>query len=84
MPFGVSGNARAVGRLYQRVMEEGNFKRQRKFKRNRPKRRLLKKMHAFICIFIDYFHLAKVFPEQAAHELKVLLRAGFRKNLHGN
>ena len=84
MPFGVSGNARAVGRLYQRVMEEGNFRRQRKFKLNRPKRRLLQKLHAFICIFIDYFHLAKVFPKQAAHELKVSLRAGFRKNLHGN
>lgn len=84
MPFGTNGNARAVGRLYQRVMEEGNFKRQRKFKLNRPKRRLLQKMHAFICIFIDYFHLAKVFPKQAAHELKVSLRTGFRKNLHGN
>lgn len=77
--FDVSCRRRAK-RLYRRIMSEGNFKRKRNFKLHRPKRRLWQKLHAFICIFIDFFHLASVFPRQAFMELCTSLKQGFRKN----
>lgn len=84
MPFGATISPRRQRKLYECIMEEGNFRRRRRFKTNRPKQRLLQKMHAFICIFIDFFHLAKTFPKQAFRGLRSEFRQAFRKNLHGS
>lgn len=79
MPFFDATCHRRANRLYVQIMKEGDFKRERKFKRHRPKRRLWQKFHAFICIFIEFFHTAKVFPRQAIYEMLDLLRHGFEK-----
>ena len=81
MPFYDPGMAATAQRLYHRLMEEGNFKRKRSFKRNKPKNLLGRKLHAFVGIFIDFFHLAKVFPASALRELRVALSQGFAKNM---
>ena len=84
MPFYNPSVASTAQRLYARIMEEGNFKRDRSFKRRRPKRRLGQKMHAFVGIFVDFFHLAKVFPASAWREMRNSLGHAFAKNLpHG-
>lgn len=80
VPFYDAGCQRRAQILYSRIMEEGNFNRKRNFKLNRPKQRLFQKIHAFICIFIDYFHLAKVFPDQASREMRTSMKMGFSKN----
>ena len=79
MPFSDASCRHRANRLYRRIMEEGDFKRERKFKSHRPKRRLWQKLHAFICIFIEFFHTAKVFPRQAFREMFVSLKHGFEK-----
>ena len=81
LPFYEASCHRKAQRLYSRIMEEGNFKRERKLKRNRPKRRLWQKLHAFICMFIDFFHIAKIFPGIAFCQLLTGLKFGVEKNL---
>lgn len=81
LPFYDASCRRKAQRLYCRIMEEGNFKRERKFKRNRPKRRFWQKLHAFICMFIDFFHIAKIFPGIALHQMLSGLKSGIEKNL---
>ena len=82
MPFYSSSCASTAKRLYCRIMEEGNFNRVRNFKKHRPKHRLLQKLHAFIGIFIEFFHLAKVFPSAAFREMRASLKRGFSKMEH--
>lgn len=79
IPFFDAACRRKAIRLYERITEEGDFKRERKFKKHRPKRRLWQKFHAFICIFIEFFHTAKVFPRQAFREMLDSLKQGFEK-----
>lgn len=79
MPFYETSCHHKAKRLYKRIMKEGDFKRERKFRNHRPKRRLWQKVHAFICIFIDFFHAAAVFPQQAFREMLVSLKLGFEK-----
>ena len=80
MPFYDASCRRKAQKLLRRIMAEGNFKRQRNFKRNRPKRRLWQKLHALICTFIDFFHLVALFPNQAFRELKTSINYGLNKN----
>jgi len=80
MPFYDARCQRRAHKLYSCIMEEGNFRRKRSFKYNRPKRKLWQKLHAFICIFIDGFHTAKVFPDVAFREMRTALQLGLRKN----
>ena len=80
MPFYTAASASTAMRLYRRIMEEGNFNRDRGFMRRKPKRRLWHKLHAFLGIFVEFFHLAKVFPGAAFHELRASLKRGFSKN----
>lgn len=80
MPFFNASCRHRAQIVYKRLMKDGNFKRKRNFKRNRPKRRLWQKLHAFICMFIDFFHLVGVFPKSAFRELRTALKAGLRKN----
>jgi hypothetical protein len=84
MPFFDASCRRRAKRVYKRVMKEGNFRRERSFRRNRPKQRLWQKIHAFICTFIDFFHLVGVFPKSAFRELMITLKLGFRKNFQKN
>lgn len=83
MPFRKAISQRRYRKLYQRIMEEGNFRRERSFKLKRPKHPLLRKLHAFVCIFVDFFHLAKTFPKQAFRAMCSEFRQAFRKNIHG-
>ena len=80
LPFFDASCRRRARIVYKRVMKDGNFKRERSFRLNRPKKRLWQKLHAFICTFIDFFHLVGVFPKSAFHELKISLKQGFKKN----
>lgn len=82
MPYYEAGCRRTAHRLYRRIMDEGNFNRKRNFKNDRPKKRWKQKIHALICIFIDFFHLFRVFPASAYRELHVSLRYAFTKNLN--
>lgn len=84
MPFFDASCRRRAQIVYKRLMKEGNFKRKHSFKRHRPKRRLWQKPHAFLCMFIDFFHLAGVFPKSAFRELRTALKAGLRKNFKKN
>ena len=80
MPFYDASCRRRASRLYNRVMAEGNFRRSNRFKRRKPKGRVRKKTHSFVGIFVDFFHLAHIFPNSAFRGLKTALKAGFSKN----
>lgn len=82
MPFYDATCRRKAKRLYHYIMKEGNFKRDRSFKFNRPRRRLWQKLHTLIGIFIDFFHVAGVFPAQAFREMRTNLRQGMAKKLN--
>jgi len=84
MPFYDASCRRRALKLYERIMAEGNFRRPNRFKRRKPKRSMMKKMHSFVSIFVDYFQLASVFPDQARHEMHTALKLGLRKNFKKN
>ena len=69
MPFYDPSCHRTARRLYRNVMEVGNFSRNSKFKLRRPKHRLIRKMHSFIGIFVDFFYRVRVFPSVAFREM---------------
>lgn len=79
MPFHKTLNRRRARKLFERIMAEGNFRRPNHFKRNKPQGTMMRKFHAFIGIFVDFFQLADVFPGQAFREMLVALKAGLRK-----
>lgn len=79
MPFYDARCSDKAQRLYRLIMEEGNFKRERNFKLKRPKHRLWQKLHTFICIIIDFFHTAKVFPGVAFRAMRTSLKLGKKK-----
>ena len=81
MPFYDAASRRRAQRLYRRIMEEGNFMRKNTFKRRKPhKAGLRRKLHAFACIFVDFHHVARVFPDAAFREMRTVLRNGMKKN----
>jgi len=79
MPFYDARCHRRAHRLRSIIMEEGNFKRKRSFKYNRPQGKLRQKIHAFGCVVIDSCHTAKVFPDVAFRELCTAMKLGIRK-----
>lgn len=79
MPFFDASCRRRASRLYRYIMKEGNFKRANSFKHNSPKHRFLHKIHAFIGIFVDFFHLVGVFPLHAFRVTGVALWTALRK-----
>lgn len=81
MPFTKPTCRRVAQRLYRHIMEEGNFKRKRRLKQHRPSNIVLRKMSAFLGIFVDFFHVASMFPKQAFHEMSTSLHNGIAKNL---
>ena len=82
MPFYDASARRRAQRLYSQIMAEGNFKRNSRFKQRKPRGASFgRKIHSFVGIFVDYFHVAKVFPDAAARTMRTSLKAGMRKNL---
>ena len=73
MPFYDDRCQRTAQKLFRRIMETGNFKRQGGIKAPSKERRLLHKMHALLKIFIDFFYRARVFPANAFREMKATL-----------
>lgn len=80
LPFYDDSCRRKAERLYTRVMAEGNFRRHSHFKLRKPTGRVQKKTHSFVGIFVDFFHLAHIFPKSAFRGLKTALKSGFSKN----
>ena len=70
MPFYDASCRRTAQRLYRNVMEVGNFSRNSKFKQRRPKNGLLRKIHSFIGIFVDFFYRVRIFPAVALKEMR--------------
>ena len=81
MPFFDGSCERRAGRLYKRIMEEGNFKRENNFKRHKPKAGFKRKLHAAVGIFVDFFYIAKVFPDMAFLQLRSALKLSWKKNI---
>ena len=80
LPFYDATCGRRAQKLYSQIMKEGNFKRANGFKRKKPKGRLWHKAHAFIGIFVDFFHRVGVFPAEAFREWRTAIRVSFGKN----
>lgn len=79
MPFYDARCRRTAQRLCRMVMEVGNFNRHSRFKQRRPKNRLMRKLHSFIGIFVDFFYQARVFPTSAFLEMRASLRLAMDK-----
>ena len=79
LPFYEARCRRTAQRLCRMVMEEGNFKRYSRFKQRRPKNKLMRKLHSFIGIFVDFFHHVRVFPSSAFMEMRASLRLAMDK-----
>lgn len=79
MPFHKTSNHRRARKLFDRIMAEGNFRRPNHFKRNRPQGTVMRKLHAFIGIFVDFFQLAEVFPGSAFREMHAALKRNLWK-----
>ena len=79
LPFYDVQCRRTAQRLYGKVMEVGNFNRHSRFKQRRPKNRLMRKLHSFIGIFVDFFYQARVFPSSALLEMQASLRLAMNK-----
>lgn len=79
LPFYDAGCRRSAQRLCRMVMEVGNFNRHSRFKQRRPKNRLMRKLHSFIGIFVDFFYQARVFPSSALLEMQASLRLAMNK-----
>ena len=79
MPFYKASRRRCANRLFHRIMEEGNFRRPNRFKHFKPRGGIMRKLHSFIGIFVNFFQLAAIFPEQAFREANAALKLGFWK-----
>ena len=79
MPFYDAQCQRTAQRLYRKVMEVGNFKRHSRFKQHRPKNRLMRWIHSFFGIFVDFFYRVRVFPSVAFREMGSSFRQMFGK-----
>lgn len=81
MPFYDAACRRRATKLYQRIMKEGNFKRENNYKRKKPKSPFWHKVHAVFGIFVDFFHRFSVFPSHAFREMVHAFKMGLGKNL---
>lgn len=79
MPFYEAKIRRRASKLYDRIMQEGNFQRKQTFKSRHPQNYVFKKMHTIICIFLDFWHTLQVFPEVAWKELCTSVKHGFER-----
>ena len=74
MPFYDASCHRTAQRLYRNVMEMGNFRRNSRFKLHRPKRKMLRKIHSFLGVFVDFFYRFRIFPSEAFREMRASMR----------
>lgn len=81
LPFYDASARRTAQRLYLNVMEAGNFSRNSKFKQRNPKNKWMRRLHAVIGIFVDFFYCARVFPSVAFREMLVAFAMAWRKVL---
>lgn len=79
MPFYDASCRRTAQRLYRNVMEVGNFSRNSKFKLRSPKNKLLRKIHAFLGIFVDFFYRVRFIPSVAFREMCISLKQALGK-----
>jgi hypothetical protein len=82
MPFYNAKMRRKASKLYDHIMKEGNFMRNRKFKNKRPKTFFLRKLHALGCIMLDFWRMVWIFPDLAFKELRNSIRQGVVKTNH--
>ena len=69
MPFYDVSSRRVAQRLYHNVMEVGNFSRNSWFKQHIPKRKLFRKVHSLLSVFVDFFYRVRIFPMVAFREM---------------
>ena len=82
MPFYDASCRRKAQRLYRRVMAEGNFRRPNHYKRRKSRNTgLERKIHSFFGIFVDFFQLVRVFPDQAFRRMRAIVGTAFEKNI---
>ena len=79
MPYYDASCRRTAQRLYRNVMEMGNFSRNSKFKQRHPKRKLFRKLHSFLGVFVDFIYRFRVFPSVAYREMRVSLKQALDK-----
>ena len=79
MPFYDARCRRTAQRLYSNVMEVGNFSRNSRFKQRHPKSKLMRKLHSFIGIFVDFFYRVRIFPMAAFSEMRTSLKLAMGK-----
>ena len=82
MPFYNAKRRRKASKLFDRIMEEGNFQRKHTFKDRKPKYYVFRKIHTLICIFLDFWHTFRIFPDMAWGELRIALSSGFARVNH--
>lgn len=82
MPFYNVRMRRKASKLYDHIMEEGNFGRNQKFKCLRPKTFFMRKLHTFSCIMLDFWRMVWIFPDVAFKEFRGSIRRGFVKTNH--
>lgn len=82
MPFYDASCRRRAQKLHHRIMKEGNFKRDNSFKRRKPRKAgIWRKLHSFADVFVDFFHVAGIFPDAAFRKARTLLKLSMKKNL---
>lgn len=81
MPFYDTYCNKKARKLYRRIMEEGNFKRDNNFRRRKPKAGFGRKLYSAVGIFVDFCHIFRVFPATAFRRLRSALRLAWKKNL---
>lgn len=79
MPFYDASCLRKARRLYRKVMEVGNFSRNSRFKQRRPKQKWIRKVHALLGVFADFFYCVSVFPSEAFRGMGASLREAWGK-----
>lgn len=81
MPFYNEASCRRAQKLYQRIMETGNFQRQSRIRKSKPKKAGLgRKLHTALGFFDDFFYLAKVFPASAFRDMRTKWKLVMKKN----
>ncbi len=85
LPFYDISCRRTARKLYSRIMEAGNFRRDSRFKQSKPQQAGMgRKMHAFAGLFVDFVYQAKVFPAAAGREFCSVLKLSLRKFFKNN
>ena len=81
MPFYNPSSRRTASKLYRRIMAEGNFQRPNRYKHSKPRKAGLgRKLHTFLGIFVEFFQLVSIFPNQSFRKMQAAFQQAFSKN----